>query len=49
MIPSASNAMKMKRQSPISSKPWPTEGATTGTMMKTPITIDMMRAIARPE
>ena len=49
MMPSASSATKISRQSPTSSSTCPTEGATTGTMMKMPITMDMIFAIARPE
>ncbi len=49
MIPSASSTTKIKRQSPTSNSTCPTEGAITGTMMKMPITMDMIFAIARPE
>ena len=48
-MPSASSATKMRRQSPTSSSTCPTDGAITGTMMKMPMTMDMIRAIARPE
>jgi len=44
-----SRAAKVARQPPISTISWPTAGATVGTRMNTAITIDRMRAMARPE
>ena len=45
---SASSSTNVARQPAVMITPWPIAGAIAGTMMNTAITIDMMRAMARP-